>query len=220
MLKFTLKDGRFPMLTTKQVFWKAVVLELLWMISGSTDSKVLDRQGVKIWNANTSKETLKRLAIEGYDVKDYEEGDLGPGYGFQWRHFGAKYVNCKTDYKDQGVDQLMNAVKEIKENSSSRRIVVSAWNPVDLKKVALPPCHLEYQFVVNNGELDCCMLQRSVDMGLGLPFNIASYCITDQHDGFCYWPEAWNTYTVFGRHSHLFKHSGTAQRTNVSSSKC
>merc|ERR1712019_113863 len=106
-----------------------------------------------------------------------EEGDLGPVYGFQWRHFGAKYVDMHTDYSGQGVDQLAQCIKTIKENPTDRRILLSAWNPADLDLMALPPCHMFCQFYVANGELSCQMYQRSADMGLGVPFNIASYSL-------------------------------------------
>lgn len=104
-------------------------------------------------------------------------GDLGPVYGFQWRHFGAKYTNMHDDYAGQGIDQLQNVIDTIKENPTDRRIIMSAWNPVDLPIMALPPCHCLVQFHVANGELSAQMYQRSADMGLGVPFNIASYAL-------------------------------------------
>merc|ERR1711977_208663 len=106
-----------------------------------------------------------------------EEMDLGPVYGFQWRHFGAKYVNMHTNYTGQGVDQLAECINMIKNNPSDRRIVMSAWNPADLDKMALPPCHMFCQFYVQDGKLSCALYQRSCDMGLGVPFNIASYAL-------------------------------------------
>jgi len=158
--RWSLADGVLPLLTTKSVHFKSVVEELLWMISGSTDSKALSDKGVRIWDAN-GKAT---------------GGDLGPVYGFQWRHFGAKYVDCSTDYKGQGVDQLQWVINEIRKKPTWRRIFLSAWNPVDLDKMALPPCHVSYQFYVSpsRGTLSCQMYQRSADLGLGVPFNIAS----------------------------------------------
>lgn len=104
-------------------------------------------------------------------------GDLGPVYGFQWRHFGAKYENMHTDYTGKGVDQLQNVIETIKNNPNDRRIIMSAWNPADLPLMALPPCHTLVQFRVMNGELHSQMYQRSADMGLGVPFNIASYSL-------------------------------------------
>ena len=106
-------------------------------------------------------------------------GDLGPVYGFQWRHFGAKYVDMHTDYTGQGVDQLAECIEKIKNNPEDRRIIMSAWNPADLTKMALPPCHMFCQFYVDTekNEVSCQMYQRSADMGLGVPFNIASYAL-------------------------------------------
>ncbi|KAJ4834415.1 hypothetical protein Tsubulata_036044 [Turnera subulata] len=110
-------------------------------------------------------------------LKDRMEGDLGPVYGFQWRHFGARYTDMHADYTGQGFDQLLDVIDKIKNNPNDRRIVLSAWNPSDLKLMALPPCHMFAQFYVANGELSCQMYQRSADMGLGVPFNIASYAL-------------------------------------------
>lgn len=112
-----------PLLTTKKVNFEAIAKELLWFISGSTDSKKLAEQGVNIWNANGSLEFLK---LNGFEHR--EEGDLGPVYGFQWRHFGAKYVDCKTDYTGQGVDQLANLIEKLKTNPNDRRMILCAWN--------------------------------------------------------------------------------------------
>jgi dihydrofolate reductase/thymidylate synthase len=127
---------------------------------------------LKIWDGNSSKEFLTSIGL-GHRV----EGDLGPVYGFQWRHFGAEYVDINTDYTGCGIDQLAIAIDTIKNHPESRRILVTAWNPVDLNKMALPPCHLLMQFYVSNGELSCILYQRSCDVGLGVPFNIASYSL-------------------------------------------
>lgn len=162
----------FPLLTTKRVFWRGVVEELLWFVKGDTNAKNLSDKGVKIWDANGSREFLDKRGLS-----HREEMDLGPVYGFQWRHFGAKYVDMHTDYTGQGVDQLAECIKTIKNNPSDRRIIMSAWNPADLTLMALPPCHMFCQFYVANGELSCLMYQRSADMGLGVPFNIASYSL-------------------------------------------
>jgi thymidylate synthase len=170
-LRCHLKDG-FPLLTTKKMAWKSIVAELLWFISGRTDAKILQQQGVSIWNGNSSRDYLDKLGF-----KHREEGDLGPVYGFQWRHFGAKYTNCKDDYYGQGVDQLAELIHKIKTSPHDRRLLMCAWNPVDLPIMALPPCHLLCQFYVQNNELSCQMYQRSADMGLGVPFNIASYAL-------------------------------------------
>ncbi|CCE64967.1 hypothetical protein TPHA_0J01450 [Tetrapisispora phaffii CBS 4417] len=179
-LRFSLKYETFPLLTTKKVFTKGIILELLWFIKGCTDGKVLSNQGVKIWEGNGSREYLDSLGLT-----DRREGDLGPVYGFQWRHFGAEYKTCDDDYTNQGVDQLKDVIHKIKTNPYDRRIIMSAWNPPDFPKMALPPCHVFSQFYVSfpkEGEtgkprLSCVLYQRSCDMGLGVPFNIASYAL-------------------------------------------
>lgn len=172
--RYNLRDNRFPLLTTKRVFWKGVVEELLWMIRGSTNASELSAKGVKIWDHNAT-----RAYLDSIGQSDRKEGDLGPVYGFQWRHFGAKYTDCGSEYKgdNAGYDQLTDVIELIRKNPDSRRIMMSAWNPCDLKRMALPPCHVSCQFYVANGELSCCMYQRSCDMGLGIPFNIASYAL-------------------------------------------
>ncbi|KAH1285202.1 Thymidylate synthase [Aspergillus fumigatus] len=168
-----------PLLTTKRVFLRAVIAELLWFISGCTSSIPLSEAGIKIWDGNGSREFLDKVGLGHREV-----GDLGPVYGFQWRHFGAEYIDAKTDYTGQGVDQLAEVVRKLKETPFDRRIIMSAWNPADLKKMALPPCHMFAQFYVsypngldNKGSLSCLLYQRSCDMGLGVPFNIASYAL-------------------------------------------
>ncbi|AGY30693.1 ORF70 [Retroperitoneal fibromatosis-associated herpesvirus] len=164
--------GEFPLLTTKRVYWRGVVEELLWFIRGCTDARRLSERGVKIWNANGSKEFLTARGL-GHR----REGDLGPVYGFQWRHFGATYEDADADYSGRGVDQLAYILDLIKNHPCDRRMVMSAWNPVDIPKMALPPCHVLCQFYVSAGELSCQLYQRSGDMGLGVPFNIASYAL-------------------------------------------
>ena len=160
----------FPLLTTKKMYWKGIVHELLWFIKGDTDSKNLERVGVNIWTDNSSREYL-----DGCKLYNYEEGDCGPIYGFQWRHFGTIYKGCAYNYMGLGIDQLKNCINLIKTNPTSRRIFMSAWNPVQLNDMCLPPCHVSYQFYVsNNNELSCTLYQRSGDMFLGIPFNIAS----------------------------------------------
>uniref|UniRef100_A0A6B2EH56 Thymidylate synthase n=1 Tax=Phlebotomus kandelakii TaxID=1109342 RepID=A0A6B2EH56_9DIPT len=171
-MRFNLRNDVFPLLTTKRVFWRGVAEELIWFIRGSTDAKELQKKNVTIWNGNSTREYL-----DGMGFTDREEGDLGPVYGFQWRHFGAPYTTCHDDYTGKGVDQLMEVIKRIREKPTDRRIIMSAWNPVDLPIMALPPCHCLVQFYVANGELSCQMYQRSADMGLGVPFNIASYAL-------------------------------------------
>ncbi|KAL1641730.1 Thymidylate synthase [Didymella pomorum] len=173
-----------PLLTTKRVFLRAVVGELLWFIAGSTHYKSLQEAGIKIWDGNGS-----RAYLDSVGLTHHEEGDLGPVYGFQWRHFGAEYKGHDADYTGQGVDQLAEVIDKIKNRPYDRRIILSAWNPADLKKMALPPCHMFAQFYVSfpkqkegeiekpRGVLHSLLYQRSCDMGLGVPFNIASYAL-------------------------------------------
>ncbi|GAA5906357.1 hypothetical protein JCM6882_002708 [Rhodosporidiobolus microsporus] len=171
-----------PLLTTKRVFSRGIIEELLWFVAGCTDSKVLSDKGVKIWDGNGSREFLDKVGL-GHRA----EGDLGPVYGFQWRHFGAEYRTAKDDYEGEGVDQLAEVIRKIRENPNDRRIILSAWNPADIPKMALPPCHMFCQFYVNlpppssppstKPRLSCLMYQRSADLGLGVPFNIASYAL-------------------------------------------
>ena len=172
-MTFNLRES-FPLLTTKKVYWKGVVEELLWFISGSTDSNILKEKGVKIWEGNSSREFLDSRGLSHYD-----QGDIGAGYGFQWRHFGAKYTNMYDSYEGKGIDQLKDVIYKIKNTPDDRRIIMSAWNPTDLDKMALPPCHIFVQFWVdtNKKELHSQMYQRSCDVGLGVPFNIASYAL-------------------------------------------
>jgi thymidylate synthase len=172
-MTFNLRES-FPLLTTKKVYWKGVVEELLWFISGSTDSNVLKEKGVRIWEGNSSREFLDSRGLSHYD-----QGDIGAGYGFQWRHFGAKYTNMYDSYEGQGMDQLKDVIYKIKNTPDDRRIIMSTWNPTDLDKMALPPCHIFVQFWVdsNKKELHSQMYQRSCDVGLGVPFNIASYSL-------------------------------------------
>ena len=174
-MHFSLKNEILPLLTTKKVAYKTCLKELLWFIKGSTDNKELKSQNVKIWNDNASREFL-----DSRGLYENEEDDLGPVYGHQWRHFNAEYSNCKADYSDKGVDQLKYIIDNLKDpvNRNSRRLVMSAWNPVQLDEMALPPCHILVQFnVVDNDKLSCSLYQRSGDVGLGVPFNIASYSI-------------------------------------------
>jgi dihydrofolate reductase/thymidylate synthase len=173
-MKFSLRDGVLPLLTTKQTFFRGVAEELLWFISGKTNAKLLSEKGIKIWDGNSSKAFLTSRGLHHLD-----EGDIGAGYPLQWRHYGAKYVDMHTDYTGQGVDQLAECIHKIKHNPTDRRIVMTAWNPMDLNIMALPPCHMFCQFFVNveKQELSCQMYQRSGDCGLGIPFNIASYAL-------------------------------------------
>ena len=150
-MRFDLNKG-FPLLTTKKVHLRSIIHELLWFLSGDTNIKYLKDNGVSIWD-------------EWAD----ENGDLGPVYGKQWRSWAAP--------DGKVIDQISNAVDMIKHNPDSRRIIVSAWNPADVEKMALPPCHALFQFYVANGKLSCLLYQRSCDFFLGVPFNIASYSL-------------------------------------------
>ncbi len=150
-MRFPLQDG-FPMITTKKLHMKSIIHELIWFISGETNISYLQEHGVRIWN-------------EWAD----EEGNLGPVYGAQWRSFP------KPD--GTTVDQLADVIEQIKVNPDSRRLIVSAWNPGQLEEMALPPCHLLFQFYVADGKLSCQLYQRSADVFLGVPFNIASYAL-------------------------------------------
>lgn len=158
-----------PFITTKKLFHKTVLKELLWFLDGSTNSKLLEDEGVNIWKGNSSKEFIESRGLK------YEEGDIGPGYGFQWRHWGAEYKGCHVDYTGQGIDQIENLVQGLINDPNSRRHILSAWNISDLDKMVLPPCHYSAQFLVDGKYLDCLLNQRSGDMFLGVPFNIASY---------------------------------------------
>ncbi|MGG3885179.1 thymidylate synthase [Brevibacillus panacihumi] len=153
-MRFDLSEG-FPLVTTKKLHTKSIIHELLWFLSGDTNIRYLQENGVRIWN-------------EWAD----ENGDLGPVYGKQWRSFVGR--DGKT------VDQIQWVVDEIKKNPDSRRLIVSAWNPAELDEMALPPCHLLFQFYVANGKLSCQLYQRSADTFLGVPFNIASYALLTQ----------------------------------------
>jgi thymidylate synthase len=172
-MRFSLRDGCMPLLTTKKVAWKTCFNELVWFINGDTDNQKLIDKKVKIWNANSTREFLDSRGLHNNEVND-----LGPVYGHQWRHFNAEYDNCHTDYTNKGVDQLQNIINILKDPNqrNSRRIVLSAWNPCQIDEMALPPCHVLMQFNVREGKfLSCSLYQRSGDVGLGIPFNIASY---------------------------------------------
>ena len=171
MMRFPLRNGELPLLTTKKVAWRTCFHELMWFLKGNTSNQLLLDKKVHIWDINAS-----RSFLDSRGLTHLEEGDLGPIYGHQWRHFNAPYTNSSADYKDSGIDQIAQAIHEIKTNPTSRRIVVCAWNPSQLDEMALPPCHVLFQFHVRDGKyLSCALTQRSGDVGLGVPFNIASY---------------------------------------------
>src|SRR6201988_939462 len=150
-MRFDLAQG-FPLVTTKKLHLKSIVYELLWFLAGDTNVRWLQEKGVSIWN-------------EWAD----EEGELGPVYGHQWRSWPAK--------DGKAIDQITSVVNEIKRNPDSRRLIVTAWNPADIEKMALPPCHCLFQFYVGDGRLSWQLYQRSADIFLGVPFNIASYAL-------------------------------------------
>jgi len=173
-MHFSLNDRRVPFLTTKRLAWKTCLKELLWFIRGETDNRLLQAQNVHIWDGNASREFL-----DSRGLVHRPEGDLGPIYGFQWRNFGGDYDGSNDgEDKKKGVDQLQFIIDALKdpEQRTSRRLIISAWNPSQLHEMALPPCHVLMQFHVTNGtRLSCSLYQRSGDVGLGVPFNIASY---------------------------------------------
>ena len=166
-MTFDLRNG-FPLLTSKKMGWRTILRELLWFLRGSTNNKELQEKNVHIWDGNSSKEYMKQRGL------DYQEGDLGPIYGYQWRNFGDQYKG--SDCKERnGFDQLKYMIDLIQNDPTSRRIILSAWNPPDLDKMALPPCHIMFQIYVSGDFIDGQLYQRSGDMFLGVPFNIASY---------------------------------------------
>ena len=187
MMRFSLSDGKIPILTTKKTAWKTCLKELLWFIRGETDNNILKEQGVHIWDGNSTREFLDSRGLTNYDVDE-----LGPIYGRQWRHFNAPYITKKelrfaeglpeseqTYYNvEGGIDQLQQIIDALKDPTqrTSRRMIMTAWNPCQLDQMGLPPCHIFCQFNVHDGDqLSCAMYQRSSDFALGIPFNIASY---------------------------------------------
>jgi len=176
----------FPLITTKKVFFRGIVEELLWFLRGSTNANELKDKKVNIWNGNSS-----RAYLDSIGLSNYTQGELGPVYGWQWRKFGKQYIASKEqkeicdidnnlhfiekpDNINVGYDQVKFVLTELLKNNNSRRAVLSAWNPCDLNKMALPPCHILYVFNKTNEGLCCHLTLRSSDLFLGLPFNIAS----------------------------------------------
>ncbi len=164
---------RIPILTTKKMNYDAIIKELLFFISGQTNTNILKEQGIKIWTSNTSKDFLLDSGL------DYDEGDYGALYGYQWRHWGAEYEGMDKDYTGKGIDQLTNLINGIRKDPHSRRHLLSCWNVSQLKDMCLYPCHFCVQFNVSGDRryLDCQLYQRSGDMFLGVPYNVASYSI-------------------------------------------
>lgn len=166
-LRFDLADG-FPLLTTKKMHLKSIIYELLWFLKGDTHVQYLQDNGVRIWNEWATADQTAKF--------NRPAGELGPVYGHQWRNYGA---SKKTDgsYNDDGIDQIQELINTIKTNPDSRRLIISGWNPAEATQVALPPCHTLFQFFVADGKLSCQLYQRSADLFLGVPFNIASYSL-------------------------------------------
>lgn len=165
--RYDLADG-FPLVTTKKVHTRSVIVELLWFLAGRTDNGWLNERGVTIWDEWATPDQTARFGRG--------PGDLGPVYGHQWRNFGATARPDGT-FEPDGVDQLRRLVDTIRTDPTSRRLVVTGWNPVEADQVALPPCHTLFQFYVADGRLSCQLYQRSADVFLGVPFNIASYAL-------------------------------------------
>lgn len=177
-MEFNLQNNIIPLLTTKRVYWKGIVEELLWFLRGSTNVKELQEKKVNIWDGNSSREFL-----DSRGLTHLNEGDIGPTYGFNFRHYGATYHTCHSKYENDnsGFDQVADVLHKLRNNPSDRRIIINLWNPMTYNDVALPPCLFLYQFYVTNDKetnkprwLSCSIYQRSGDMGLGVPFNIAS----------------------------------------------
>ena len=166
-LRFDLNDG-FPLLTTKRLHLRSIIHELLWFLRGETHVGPLQEAGVRIWNEWATAEQCARFGRS--------EGDLGPVYGHQWRNFGGTLQPDGT-YARDGIDQIQRALDLIRTNPTSRRILVTGWNPQEADHVALPPCHTLFQLYVHDGQLSCQLYQRSADLFLGVPFNIASYAL-------------------------------------------
>ncbi|OOS25532.1 thymidylate synthase [Moraxella pluranimalium] len=166
-MRFDLSKG-FPLLTTKKVHMKSIIHELLWFLKGDTCVDYLQANGVSIWDEWATAEQTARFGRPA--------GELGPVYGHQWRNFGAS-KNADGAYNVDGFDQITWLINEIKTNPNSRRLIVSGWNPAEAGQVALPPCHTLFQFFVIDGKLSCQLYQRSADVFLGVPFNIASYAL-------------------------------------------
>ena len=195
MIHFKDISTAFPLITSKKMFFRGIVEELLWFLRGSTNANELKSKKVHIWDGNSTREYLDSIGL------DYPEGELGPVYGWQWRKFGKEYEHCNeyeyeneeteediyndmnsadTNTYNKGVDQIKYILEELSKENNSRRAVLSGWNPVDLKKMALPPCHILYIFNKSSKGLSCHMTLRSSDLFLGLPFNIASTALLTQ----------------------------------------
>lgn len=166
-IQFDLTKG-FPLLTTKKLPFRQILAEVLWFISGSTNTSFLREHNIRIWDGNSSRAFLDRRGLT-----DYQEGEIGPMYGYQWRHFGGDF----RDPSSKGVDQLQRMLCLLRTEPTSRRIFMSAWNPSDLDKMALEPCHVSFQLYVRDGFVDGKLTLRSNDLFLGAPWNIAGYSL-------------------------------------------
>jgi thymidylate synthase len=176
-IEFSLQNNVLPLLTSKKVFFKGVLHELLWFLKGSTTTELLHRHNIKIWDGNSNRDFLNARGLHSYN-----EGELGPIYGYQWRHWGDAYEpmskRSSPQKRNEGIDQINQIITTLKKGDHhNRRMILSAWNVSDLEKMVLPPCHCLCQFYVSDVGLCCALTQRSADVFLGLPFNIASYAI-------------------------------------------
>jgi thymidylate synthase len=162
--RYSLENNQIPLLTTRKMFFRGIVEELLFFIRGETNTKLLEEKGINIWKGNTSRQFLDKI-----NLSHYPEGEMGPMYGFQWRSFGSK--------ESPGKDQLQEVFELIKSDPNSRRLTVTAFNPNVTEQSVLYPCHMFFQFYVKNKKLSCLFYQRSVDYMLGNPFNIVSYAV-------------------------------------------
>ncbi len=176
MFEHNMADG-FPLLTTKKIPFRLIASELEFFLKGKTDKKWLRERKNHIWDEWAKPQLAPYGHDESSKKKMEEERDLGPIYGFQWRHFNAPYENYDSDYKGKGIDQLQNVINTLRSNPRDRRMIISAWNPSQLHEMALPPCHYAFQVTVVDGKLNLLWNQRSVDTMLGLPFNVASYAL-------------------------------------------
>jgi thymidylate synthase len=176
MFEHDMSEG-FPLLTTKKVPLRLVASELEFFIKGITDKNWLRDKNNHIWDEWCSPDIVPYSHDPEIQKKMMEERELGPIYGWQWRNFGAKYISHDQQAEGKGIDQFKRLVEKLKENPNDRRMIVSAWNPVDFHRMALPPCHYCFQVTVLDGKLNLLWNQRSIDVALGLPFNIASYAL-------------------------------------------
>lgn len=200
-LKYDIRDNKLPILTTKNVPIRLIIEELLWMLRGSTNAKELQEKNVRIWDGNSTRKFLDERGLN-----DLPEGDIGAGYGHQLRFFNAEYTDCNTDYAGKGFDQLKYVIDLLKHNPTSRRILFSYWNPSQLKDMALPCCHLLYQFFVNtnNNEISCCLYQRSSDYFLANNYNaISAIILTHILGNICGYKPA--EFTHFMADTHIYK---------------